>query len=209
MERVRIRGSTLTTALGSASVGGMTQPPLTLRRWKRAEYERLVDLGLFQRDPVELIGGQLVVAEPQASRHATAVGAADDALRAILPPGWIVRAQMPLALDDESSPEPDLAVVPGSRGDYREFHPTSPVLVLEVAESSLEFDRQQKGSLYASAGVQDYWIANLIDRVLEVYRDPGPDSSAPYGWRYRSVETLAPPSVVTPLALPSTQIAVA
>ena len=187
----------------------MAQAPLTLRRWKRAEYERLVDLGLFQSDPVELIGGQLVVAEPQGSYHATAVGAADDALRAVLPPGWIVRAQMPVALDDESAPEPDLAVVPGTRADYRESHPSRPALVLEVADSSLDFDRQHKGSLYARAGVQDYWIVNLIDRVLEVYRDQGPDQSAPYGWRYRSVETLPPPAVVVPLAPPSAQIAVA
>ncbi len=187
----------------------MAQPPLTLRRWKRAEYERLVDLGLFQRDPVELIGGQLVVAEPQGSYHATAVGAADDALRAVLPPGWIVRAQMPVALDDESAPEPDLAVVPGVRADYRASHPARPVLALEVAESSLDFDRQHKGSLYARAGVQDYWIVNLIARVLEVYRDPIQDPSTPYGWRYRSVTMLGPSAVAAPLALPSTRIAVA
>jgi Uma2 family endonuclease len=173
------------------------------------EYERLVDLGVFQGDPVELIGGQLVVAEPQGSRHATAVGAADDALRAVLPPGWIVRAQMPVALDDESAPEPDLAVVPGARADYRAAHPPRPALALEAADSSLGFDRQHKGSLYARAGVQDYWIVNLIDRVLEMYRDPGPDPSAPYGWRYRSVETLTPLSVAVPLALPSVRIAVA
>src|SRR5256886_10465278 len=129
----------------------MTAPPLTLRRWKRVEYERLVDLGAFQHDPVELIGGHLVVAEPQGSRHATAVGAADDALRAILPPGWIVRAQMPVALDDESVPEPDLAVVAGVRADYRASHPARPALVLEVADSSLDLDREHKGSLYARA----------------------------------------------------------
>src|SRR2546425_4978652 len=127
----------------------MTQSPLTLRRWKRVEYERLVDLCLFQSDPVELIGGQVVVAEPQSSYNATAVGAADDALRAILPPGWMVRAQMPVALDDESAPEPDLVVVPGIRADYRESHPTRPVLAVEVADSSLAFDREHKGSLYA------------------------------------------------------------
>src|SRR6266851_5256279 len=74
----------------------MDQAPLSLRRWKRAEYERLVDLGVFEGDPVELIGGQLIVAEPQNSPHATAVGAADDALRAVLPSGFIVRAQMPI-----------------------------------------------------------------------------------------------------------------
>lgn len=187
----------------------MAQPPLTLRRWKRIEYERLADLGLFLGDPVELIAGQLVVAEPQGSYHATAIGAADDALRAVLPPGWIVRAQMPVALDDESAPEPDLAVVPGVRADYRASHPARPVLALEVAESSLGFDREHKGSLYARAGIQDYWIVNLVARVLEVYRDPIPDSSAPYGWRYRSVTTLAPPAVAALLALPSTRIAVA
>ncbi len=186
----------------------MKQAPLTLRRWKRVEYERLVDLGLFQGDPVELLGGYLVVAEPQGSYHAAAVGAVDDALRALLPPGWIVRAQMPVALDDESAPEPDLVVVSGGRVDYRESHPACPAPAVEVADSSLDFDRQHKGSLYARAGVQDYWIINLIDRVLEVYRDPRPDPSAPYGWRYQSAQTLTPPAVIAPLALPSVRIAV-
>jgi Uma2 family endonuclease len=186
----------------------MKQAPLTLRRWKRVEYERLVDLGLFQGDPVELLGGHLVVAEPQGTYHATAVGAVDDALRALLPPGWIVRAQMPVALDDESAPEPDLVVVSGARADYRESHPARPALVVEVADSSLDFDREHKGSLYARGGVQDYWIVNLIDRVLEVYRDPGPDPAAPYGWRYQSAQTLIPPAVIAPLALASVRIPV-
>ncbi len=123
-------------------------------------------------------------------------------MRAVLPPGWLVRIQLPVSLDDESEPEPDLVVVPGRPGDYRESHPERPVLAIEVAESSLSFDREQKGSLYARAGVQDYWIVNLVDRVLEVYRDPGPDPAAIYGWRYRSVTTLLPPAVVVPLRLP-------
>ena len=186
----------------------MRQTPLTLRRWRRVEYERLVDLGVFEGDPVELIGGQLIVAEPKGSPHATAVGMANDALRAILPPGWIVRVQDPLALDDESAPEPDIALVRGRRADYRHAHPAHPALAIEVAQSSLSFDRQQKGSLYARAGVQDYWIVNLVDGVLEVYRDAAPDASAPYGWRYRSIQTLSPSAVVTPLALPSSPIAV-
>jgi Uma2 family endonuclease len=186
----------------------MRQTPLTLRRWKRVEYERLVDLGVFEGDPVELIGGQLIVAEPKGSPHATAVGMANDALRAVLPPGWIVRVQDPLALDDESAPEPDIALVRGSRADYRDAHPAHSALAIEVAQSSLSFDRQQKGSLYARAGVQEYWIVNLVEGVLEVYRDAAPDASAPYGWRYRSLETFSPPAVVTPLALPSSPIAV-
>ena len=187
----------------------MRQTPLTLRRWKRVEYERLVDLGVFEGDPVELIGGQLIVAEPKGSPHATAVGMANDALRAVLPPGWIVRVQDPLALDDESAPEPDIALVRGSRADYRHAHPARPALAIEVAQSSLSFDRQQKGSLYARAGVQDYWIVNLVDGVLEVYRDAAPDASAPYGWRYRSIQTLSPPGLVAPLVLPSSPIPVA
>src|SRR6267378_336153 len=123
----------------------MRQTPLTLRRWKRVEYERLVDLGVFEGDPIELIGGQLIVAEPKGSPHATAVGMANDALHAVLPPGWIVRVQDPLALDDESAPEPDIALVRGSRADYRHAHPARPALAIEVAQSSLGFDRQQKG----------------------------------------------------------------
>ncbi len=71
------------------------------------------------------------------------------------------------------------------------------------------FDRERKGSLYARAGIDDYWIVNLVDRVLEVYREPEPDASAVYGWRYRSVTVLTPPAVLVPLAFTSSPVAVA
>jgi len=188
----------------------MKQPPLTVRRWKRVEYERLVDLGAFDEgDAVELIGGQLIVAEPKGSEHATAVEMAGDALRSALPGGWTVRAQNPIALDDESAPEPDLAVVRGSRADYRYGHPARPALIIEVAESSLRFDRIEKGSLYARAGIVDCWIINLVDRVVEVYRDPGADLTAPYGWRYLSLERFRPPSTITPIGVPAAPVPVA
>jgi Uma2 family endonuclease len=186
----------------------MTQTPLTVRRWRRSDYERLVDLGVFRDEPIELIGGQLIVAEPQGAHHASAISSVDYALRAVLPPGWLVRLQAPVSLDDESEPEPDLVVVPGRPADYRASHPAHAALAVEVAESSLEFDRVRKGSLYARAGIEDYWIVNLVDRVLEVYRDPEPDGSAAYGWRYRSVTVLAPPDLVVPLAFTSGRIAV-
>jgi Uma2 family endonuclease len=186
----------------------MTQAPLTVRRWKRIEYDQLVELGLFEGEPLELIGGQLVVAEPQYPYHASAISAVDYAVRAALPPGWIVRIQAPISLDDESEPEPDVVVVPGRPADYREVHPARPVLTVEVAESSVSFDREHKGSLYARAGLQEYWIVNLVDRVLEIYRDPAPDAAAMYGWRYRSITTLTPPAVVAPLAFVASRIAV-
>src|SRR5262249_40534956 len=152
-----------------------------LRRWTRSEYDRLVQLGVLDDELVGLGGGHLVVAEPQGSYHASALGAAGRALRALLPHGWLVRIQMPVALDDQSGPEPDLAVVSGEWADYRTSHPSRPVLVVEVAESSLSFDREDKGGLYARADIRDYWIINLVDRLLEVYRDPGTDPTALYG----------------------------
>jgi Uma2 family endonuclease len=187
----------------------MAGAPLTLRHWKRVEYDRLIALGVFDNDPIELIGGQLIVAEPKGTYHMASLGAADDAVRAALPPGWMVRTQAPLSLDDESEPEPDLAVVSGRPADYRDARPTHTALVSEVADSSLSFDRQEKGSLYARAGIEDYWIVNVVNRVLEVYRDPGADAAAVYGWRYRAVTVLEAPAVVSPLAFPQSRIAVA
>jgi Uma2 family endonuclease len=187
----------------------MKQAPFTSKRWQSVEYQRLVDVGVFEGQPLELIGGQLIVAEPQGSPHATAVGMAQDALGAAIPAGWIVRIQAPLALDDESAPEPDVAVVHGSRADYRHAHPARPALIIEVAESSLAFDRVQKGSLYARAGIADYWIVNLEDRVVEVYHDPGADLTAPFGWRYTSVDRLRPGDSVRPLGVPAAPLAVA
>lgn len=186
----------------------MTQAPLTVRRWTRAEYERLVELGVFERDPLELVGGQLIVAEPQSPYHASSILRVDYALRGALPPGWIVSIQAPVSLDEESEPEPDLAVLRGRPGDYSAAHPTHPALLIEVAESSLTFDRRDKGSLYARAQVPEYWIVNLVERVIEVYRDPGRDPTAPYGWRYQSVATLTPPAVVGPIGVTSVQIPV-
>lgn len=187
----------------------MKQAPFSVRRWTRAEYEALVERGVFDGEPLELLGGQLIVAEPQGPYHASSVGRITDALKAVLPPGWIVREEKPVALDDESEPEPDIAVVRGSHGDYEAAHPSRPALVIEVAHTSLGFDRAAKASFYARAGIDDYWIVNLLDGALEVYRAPAPDAGAPSGWRYMSVEVVRSPGVVAPLAIPSTRIAIA
>jgi Uma2 family endonuclease len=188
----------------------MARVEVKTRRWKRVEYERLIETGFFQPgDPVELIGGQLIVAEPQGSGHFTAIQAVEEALRTAFGAGWQVRGQGPVALDEESEPEPDVAVVPGSFRDYVTAHPSRPVLVVEVSESSLALDRHHKGSLYARAGLDDYWIVNLVNRVLEVRRNPGPDPAASFGWRYQSVEVLERGASLSPLALPGARIRVA
>jgi Uma2 family endonuclease len=188
----------------------MPRAEIKTHRWRRVDYERLIESGFLSRsDQLELIGGQLVVAEPQGSRHYTAIQAAEEILRAAFGPRWQVRGQGPLALDDESEPEPDVAVVQGSFRDYVSDHPSRPVLVLEVSESSLALDREHKGGLYARAELTDYWIVNLIDDTLEVYRDPVPDPAASFGWRYGAVAVLPREASVSPLALPGARIRVA
>jgi Uma2 family endonuclease len=119
-----------------------------------------------------------------------------------------VRVQAPVALDDESEPEPDVCVVPGNPRDYRDAHPARPVLIVEVALSRLRFDREHKGGLYARARIADYWIVNIPDRRVEIHRDPVPDAAAPFGWRYGRVVTHGPDERVSPLALAEVAITV-
>ena len=187
----------------------MTSYEPRTRRFSRAEYERLIDLGVFQPgDPIVLIGGELMGAEPQGAPHYTAIRKTAKALEAAFGPGWEVRTEGPIGLDEDSEPEPDVAVVPGSPEDYSRAHPSRPVLTVEVSESSLAVDRQRKGSLYARAGLADYWVLNLVDRVLEVYREPVSDSASLFGWRYARSEVFDASARVTPLATPGSSIPV-
>src|SRR5262249_61241837 len=94
----------------------------------------------------------------------------------------------------------------GSGRGYPPTNPTGPGLVGETGETSLAFAGREKASLYARAGIRDYWVVNLVDRELEVFRDPEPDETAAYGWNYRTIEQFAPGAVVSLLALPSVQL---
>jgi Uma2 family endonuclease len=179
------------------------------RRWRRPEYERLVELGIFVGERLELLDGTLVVREPQGSRHAAIVGQVGQFLRAAFGDGWHVRLQAALALDDDSEPEPDVAVVSGAFRDYVDAHPSMAALVVEVADASLRLDRRVKGSLYARGGLPEYWIVDLVDAVVEVHRDPQPTVDTTHGWAYRSVAVLRPPAVLSPLGAPGARLAVA
>ena len=118
---------------------------------------------------------------------------AEQALRRIFAGGFVVRTQLPLALGSWSEPEPDVAVVRGTIDDYRDAHPESAALVVEVADSTLDFDRTRKRDMYAEAGIPEYWIVNLIDGVLEVSRTPA-------GMTYQDVQRLSPGEVIAPAA---------
>ena len=178
------------------------------RRLRRVEYDRLVEMGLFTGERVELLDGLLVAREPQNSPHATAVLLVRQSLERAFGEGWTVRSQLPFALDDDSEPEPDAVVVRGKPRDYVHAHPTRCALLVEIADSSLLLDRRKKVVLYARAGVTDYWIVNLRDRVLEVHRAPRRRARTD-GPRYASTTLLRRPATVTPLAAPDAQIPVA
>src|SRR6266852_3360873 len=172
------------------------------RHWSREEYERLVAEGFFQpEERLELVDGLIFEMRPQSPPHAVAIRLARRALEPNFSEGFEVLIQMPLALDDDSEPEPDLAVVRGH--DPREnltSHPTAAVLVIEVADSSLLRDRE-KAALYARVRIPDYWILNLKERCLEVSRDP-------QNGVYRSRSVLRAGDTVRPLARPEMSIAI-
>jgi Uma2 family endonuclease len=200
----------LTGPEATDTMPAMASYEVRTRRFTRAEYDRLIELGIFQPgEEIELLGGQLIVAEPQGAAHYTAIVKSTRVLEAAFGSGWYVRAEGPIGLDDDSEPEPDVAVVAGGPDDYSLAHPSRPVLTLEVAESSLAVDRQRKGSLYARAGLADYWVVNLVDRVLEIYREPVADATAPYGWRYARLEVFGVSARVAPLAAPGSSVRVA
>jgi Uma2 family endonuclease len=173
-----------------------------LHRWSRGEYAQLIDHGILDEDdPVELLDGLLLVKEPQRSPHRTAVLLTEKALERAFGEGWFVQTQSPIILDDRSEPEPDVCVVRGSPRDYVTAHPSRPALIVEVAQSGLHLARGRKAMAYARAGIPDYWILNLDDRVLEIRRVPR--RSGRRQWGYASVEVLEQEATASSLATPA------
>jgi Uma2 family endonuclease len=154
----------------------------TIHRWTRTEYQQMLDLGWFVDRHVELIEGDILESLPMRNAHAVSLKLTEDVLAAAFGPGHWVRSQLPLAVSEFSEPLPDLAVVPGKPRDYAE-HPKTALLVVEIGDSTLAYDRKQKSGLYAAAGLAEYWIVNLVDRQLEIHMAPAIDPSWPSGWR--------------------------
>jgi Uma2 family endonuclease len=136
-------------------------------------YFGLVSSGeLAADDHVELLEGVIVAEPPQDPPHASATARLDRVLRAAVGDSAVIRVQVPFIAGPFSAPEPDVAVVPGDVSDYDQRHPTSALLIVEVASSSLPQDRLSKQRIYAAGGCPEYWIVNLRDRCVEVYRQP-------------------------------------
>lgn len=144
--------------------------PEVPRRLTRAEYDRIVAIGVLGEDRVELLRGVIVAMSPNDPPHASAVELLTDILVPALAGRARVRIQLPLLAADDSEPEPDVAVVP--IGDYSRQHPDKALLVVEVAASSLRKDRMVKGPLYAASGFAEYWVVDVGGGVVEVHRGP-------------------------------------
>ena len=178
------------------------------RRWARAEYYQMAEMGFFKNQRVELIAGEVVAMAAMNSPHRTSIVKTDRLLQRIFDEHFFIIVQCPISIGETSDPEPDLAVIAGSVDDFLDTNPTTAALIVEVADTSLSYDRKHKGSLYASAGVPDYWIINLKRRRLEVRRRPLADDAEPFGYNYAELTIYTANDTVTPLANPATPILV-
>jgi len=178
------------------------------RRFTLQEYHWLVQQGFFGDDRVELIDGEIVRMAPTGPEHSTTKSRLLLALMPLVGKGRHLRVDDPLTLGDHE-PVPDMAVVPGSPEDYRQAHPSTALLVIEVADTSLEYDRTVKASLYASAGIPEYWVVNLVERRLEVYREPtSPAPETPFNALYRSLRIYHREESISPLFAPDASVKV-
>ncbi len=180
-------------------------PVIPRRKLDVTEYYRMGEAGILTpEDRVELIEGELIQMAPIGPEHSSVVDDVAATLIRAVADRARVRIGQPLRLDAHNEPQPDLALVVPRPDRYRASHPTpgDVLLLIEVAQSSLAFDRTAKLRLYASHGIQEYWIVNLPERCLEVCRDPQGD-------RYASVTRFAPDAVLEPAALPGLRLDVA
>jgi Uma2 family endonuclease len=151
---------------------------LTLRPFTVVEYYKMVETGILRPDErVELIEGRIVKMSPKGIRHAATNDRASDCFRKHLADRVIVRNQNPIHLNDASEPEPDIVLAVSQEKGYFDHHPTPPevLLVLEIADTSLNTDRHTKSQLYATAGISQYCLINLQSREIEDYREPSPE----------------------------------
>jgi Uma2 family endonuclease len=170
-------------------------------RWTCAEFHRVGDLGVFEGRRAMLIDGVILEEGPMNPPHAITLELVEAALRSAFGAGWRIRSQSPLVLGQDLDPEPDFGVIAGTpRGSTG--HPTTADLVVEVADSSLDFDTNAKRLIYARAGIREFWVVDVNGRRLLVYRDPQAGD-------YPSRQALGAADAVSPLAAPAATVRVA
>jgi Uma2 family endonuclease len=172
-------------------------------------YRKLALTGLFNDMKTMLIDGEVLTMTLPNPPHDTALNLAYEFLRAAFPAGYHVRNQQGFDVGTDNDPGPDLAVVTGSIRDYTARTPTTAVLIVEVAESSLFFDTTTKAELYATAGVLDYWVIDVENQKLHVFRDPVALPAGLGATAYRMRQTLDPTDSIAPLAAPTANVRVA
>lgn len=186
------------------------QPPPRPFRWTLKDYCELAKTGFLDDKRTMLLDGVLYVMPNPKPPHDIALGLTDDWWRAVFPPpGHHVRCQMSFNVGEDTDPGPDLAVVVGGRKDYAMEAPRAALLLVEVAESSLFIDTTTKAEKYATAGVQDYWVIDVVSRVLIVFRDPVALPAGLGATAYRQRNTYGPDDTISPLAAPTATIRVA
>ncbi|MFN6535199.1 MAG: Uma2 family endonuclease [Nostoc sp. EkiNYC01] len=162
----------------------------TAKRFTIAEYHRLAELGFFEEnDRVELIKGEIIQMAAKGTPHSVCSTRLYRELFKLVVEQAILRGQEPIIIGDDSEPEPDLVIVQNRPDDYLEAHPSpSDVLpVIEISNSTLKYDQDVKLSLYAEAGIYDYWIFNLVDNYLECYGEPYQHLQGKFGYRRKVI----------------------
>ncbi|NEU77143.1 Uma2 family endonuclease [Hassallia byssoidea VB512170] len=181
-----------------------TDTSLNLRLWTVAEYHRMAETGILDEDErVELLEGKIIWMSAKGTAHRSAVGRTDYLLKNRLRNRAWVSTQEPIKLNQRSEPEPDVSVVKIDPLDYADHHPTPSevYLIIEVADSSLKFDCETKAKAYAQAGIADYWVLDVVERQLYVFREPNEEG-------YQSKVILGEDARISPLQFADSQIVV-
>ena len=186
----------------------LLQTELPLRRFSVDEYQHLIAVGILAADErLELMDGLILTMSPINPKHADCVDRLTFALIRRLGDEVRVRIQSPITLEVRAAqPQPDVTLALARPQGYADRHPGAGevLLVIEVSDSTLEDDRDEKLQLYAVAGLPEYWILNLVDMLLEVYQEPylAVNGEA----TYQRKQTFARNQTVAPLLLPNCQI---
>jgi Uma2 family endonuclease len=181
-----------------------TEALFTIRKWTVKEYHKLGEMRFFHpEERVELLSGNIITISAKGTANTSATRRTANVLRDILENQVDVYYKSPIALDDNSEPEPDIALVRIDLFDYATHHPTPSevYLIIEVADSSLTFDREIKAKAYARSGIADYWVLNVNNRQLHVFREPAVDG-------YQSELILGENGSISPLQFPTVNIAI-